>query len=356
MQLSGRRRCGDLASPLSRAAVSLAAPMVYGMRFEPMKSLIRLLCGAFLLLPPPASAQEWPTRPVRIVSPFAAGGTADILARMVADHLSSVFKQQFFVENRTGAGGAIGVQGVATSPPDGYNLVITNISMLVTIPVMNPKLSYHPTKDLTNIAYVAGAPVVVATNGPSGIKSLDQLIAFAKKQGKPLSYSSSGIGTNGHLLGESFGKLAKIDVVHIPYKGAAIGITDLIAGHINFGLPVLGSVAAHLRSGALVPLAHSAGTRVPDYPDIPTLKEVGYPDLTTTTWFSLSGPANMPRALAERLNREITAMVKKPDIQERIQRDGMITEPMTIEEFDKFIAAETTRWKPVIEAAGLVSK
>ena len=322
-----------------------------------MKLVVRLLLLAVcLLIPAVASAQDWPTRPVRIVSPFAAGGTADILARMVADHLSSVFKQQFFVENRTGAGGAIGVQGVATSPPDGYNLVITNISMLVTIPVMNPKLVYHPTRDLTNIAYVAGAPVVVAVNGPSGIKSIDQLVALGKKLGKPLSYSSSGIGTNGHLLGELFGQLAKIGVVHIPYKGAAIGITDLIAGHINFGLPVLGSVAAHLRGGALVPLAHSAGKRVPDYPNMPTLKEVGYPDLTTTTWFSLSGPANMPRALAERLNREVMAMVKKPDIQERIQRDGMITETMSIAEFDKFIAAETTRWKPVIEAAGLVSK
>jgi len=322
-----------------------------------MKHVVRfLLLAAVLLTPAIASAQDWPTRPVRIVSPFAAGGTADILARMVADHLSSVFKQQFFVENRTGAGGAIGVQGVATSPPDGYNLVITNISMLVTIPVMNPKLVYHPTRDLTNIAYVAGAPVVVAVNEPSGIKSMSQLVALGRKLGKPLSYSSSGIGTNGHLLGESFGKLAKIDVVHIPYKGAAIGITDLIAGHINFGLPVLGSVASHLRSGALVPLAHSAGARVPEYPDVPTLKEVGYPDLTTTTWFSLSGPANLPRPLAERLNREVVAMVKKPDIQERIQRDGMITEPMSIAEFDKFIAAETARWKPVIEAAGLVSK
>ncbi len=322
-----------------------------------MTYLVRLLIASIVVVMPTlASAQDWPTRPVRIVSPFAAGGTADILARMVADHLSSVFKQQFFVENRTGAGGAIGVQGVATSPPDGYNLVITNISMLVTVPVMNPKLAYHPTRDLTNIAYVAGAPVVIAVNGPSGIKSLDQLIALGNKQGKPLSYSSSGIGTNGHLLGELFGKLAKIGVVHIPYKGAAIGITDLIAGHINFGLPVLGSVASHLRSGALVPLAHSAGTRVPEYPDIPTLKEVGYPDLTTTTWFSLSGPANMPRALAERINREVAAMVKKPDIQERIQRDGMISEAMSIDEFNKFIAAETARWKPVIEAAGLVGK
>ena len=321
-----------------------------------MKHMIRLLCAAFLIAPTLASAQDWPTRPVRIVSPFAAGGTADALARMVADHFSSVFKQQFFVENRTGAGGAIGVQGVATSPPDGYSLVITNISMLVTIPVMNPKLVYHPTKDLTNIAYVAGAPVVIAVNEPSGIKSLDQLIAFAKKQSKPLTYSSSGIGTNGHLLGESLGKLAKINVVHIPYKGAALGITDLVAGHINFGLPVLGSVASHLRSGALVPLAHSAGNRVPDYPNIPTLKEAGYPDLTTTTWFSLSGPANMPKSLAERLNREVVAMQKKPEIKERLQRDGMITEAMSIEEFNKFIAAETARWKPVIEAAGLVSK
>lgn len=322
-----------------------------------MISVARLLIASTLLLAPTlASAQDWPTRPVRIVSPFAAGGTADILARMVADHLSSVFKQQFFVENRTGAGGAIGVQSVATSPPDGYNLVITNISMLVTIPVMNPKLPYHPTRDLTNIAYVAGAPVVIAVNGPSGIKSLDQLIALGKKLGKPLNYSSSGVGTNGHLLGESFGKLAKVDVVHVPYKGAAIGITDLIAGHINFGLPVLGSVASHLRSGALVPLAHSAGTRVSDYPEIPTLKELGYADLTTTTWFSLSGPANMPRALAERLNREVAAMVKRPDVQARIARDGMITEPMSIDEFGKFIQAETTRWKPVIEAAGLVAK
>jgi tripartite-type tricarboxylate transporter receptor subunit TctC len=322
-----------------------------------MKHVARLLlCVAFLLPSALASAQDWPTRPVRIVSPFAAGGTADILGRMVADHLSSVFKQQFFVENRTGAGGAIGVQGVATSPPDGYNLVITNISMLVTLPVMNPKLVYHPTRDLTNIAYVAGAPVVIAVNGPSGIKTIDQLIAVGRKLGKPMSYSSSGVGTNGHLLGESFGNLAKVDVVHIPYKGAAIGITDLIAGHINFGLPVLGSVASHLRSGALVPLAHSAGERVPEYPDVPTLKEVGYPDLTTTTWFSLSGPANMPRAIAERLNREVAAMVKKPEIAERIQRDGMITDAMSIDAFDKFIAAETTRWKPVIEAAGLVGK
>jgi tripartite-type tricarboxylate transporter receptor subunit TctC len=322
-----------------------------------MTFVVRLLLASILLaVPTLAVAQDWPTRPVRVVSPFAAGGTADILARMVADHLSSVFKQQFFVENRTGAGGAIGVQSVATSPPDGYNLVITNISMLVTIPVMNPKLVYHPTRDLTNIAYVAGAPVVVAVNGPSGIKSIDQLVALGKKLGKPLSYSSSGVGTNGHLLGESFSKLAHIGVVHVPYKGAAVGITDLIAGHINFGLPVLGSVASHLRSGALVPLAHSAGNRVPDYPNIPTLKEVGYPDLTTTTWFSLSGPANMPRPLAERLNREVIAMVKKPDIQARLQRDGMITEALSIEQFDKFIAAETKRWKPVIEAAGLVAK
>ena len=227
-----------------------------------MKHVVRsLLLVAALLAPAVASAQDWPTRPVRIVSPFAAGGTADILARMVADHLSSVFKQQFFVENRTGAGGAIGVQGVATSPPDGYNLVITNISMLVTIPVMNPKLVYHPTRDLTNIAYVAGAPVVVAVNESSGIKSIAQLVALGKKQGKPLSYSSSGIGTNGHLLGESLGKLAQIGVVHIPYKGAAIGITDLIAGHINFGLPVLGSVAAHLRSGARAARAFGRRTR-----------------------------------------------------------------------------------------------
>jgi tripartite-type tricarboxylate transporter receptor subunit TctC len=319
-------------------------------------SSFAIIAGTLLLSGAAAPAEEWPSRPVRIVSPFSAGGAADILARTVAEHLSTVFKQQFYVENRGGAGGAIGVQAVVSSPPDGYSFVVTNVSILIVAPVMNPKLSYHPTRDLTNIAYLAGAPVVMSVSPKSGIKSLKDLVAHGKSSSKPLTYSSSGIGTNGHLLGESFGKLAGIQVEHIPYKGAALGITDLIAGHIDFGLPVLGSVAPHLRAGTLLGLAQSNDERVPDYPDVPTLKELGYPDLTTTTWFSLSGPAGLPPAIAERMNREIAKMLETPQMKAQLRRDGMIGRAMTMAEFNKLIADETTRWKPVIEEAGLVDK
>jgi tripartite-type tricarboxylate transporter receptor subunit TctC len=319
-------------------------------------SSFAIIAGTLLLSGAAAPAEEWPSRPVRIVSPFSAGGAADILARTVAEHLSTVFKQQFYVENRGGAGGAIGVQAVANSPPDGYSFVVTNVSILVVAPVINPKLAYHPTRDLTNIAYLAGAPVVMAVSPKTGIKSLQDLVARGKSLNRPLTYSSSGIGTNGHLLGESFGKLAGVQVEHIPYKGAALGITDLIAGHIDFGLPVLGSVAPHLRGGTLTGLAQSNGERVPDYPEVPTLKELGYPDLTTTTWFSLSGPAGLPPAIAERVNREVAVMLESPNVKAQLRRDGMIGHAMTIAEFGKLITDETTRWKPVIEDAGLVGK
>src|SRR5262245_12883335 len=159
---------------------------------------------ALAAVPPPAAAQEWPQRPVRIVNTFAPGGTADVLARTVADHLSAAFGQQFFVETRAGAGGVIGVQSVASSPPDGYNFVITNVSLLVLAPVTNPKIGYNPTRDLTNIAYIAGAPIVLSVNAANSARTVADFIAAAKASTKPLPYSSSGVGSMGHLFAESF--------------------------------------------------------------------------------------------------------------------------------------------------------
>lgn len=315
-----------------------------------------LALSGLLLMPAGVSAQDWPTRPVRIVSPFAAGGSADILARLVAEHLSTAFKQQFYVETRTGAGGAIGVQAIVNSPPDGYSFVITNVSLLSLLPVSNLKLGYDPVRDLTNIAFVAGSPVVLAVNPAKGGKSVQEFLALAKKSGKPLTYSSSGLGTNGHLVGESLSQKAGIKIEHIPYKGASQGINDLVGGHIDFGLPVMGSVSSQVRGNALLALAHTASERMPDYPDVPTFKELGYPDIVTTTWFSLSGPAGLPRPIAEKVNREIAAMMARPDVKARLRRDGMLSQIMSIDEFGAFIAAETARWKPIIEQAGLVGK
>jgi tripartite-type tricarboxylate transporter receptor subunit TctC len=304
----------------------------------------------------PVAAQDWPTRPVRIVNTFAAGGTADVLARTVADHLSSAFRQQFFVETRPGAGGAIGVQSVVNSPPDGYNFVITNVSLLVLQPLTNAKLGYDPERDLTNVAYIAGAPVVLSVNAASGAKTLQDFIAAGKNNAKPLTYSSSGLGSMGHLLAELFAQKAGLKVEHVPYKGAAQSLMDLVGGHIDFSSQTVSSTAAQLRSGALRGLASTASGRMPDYPDLPTFKELGFPDLVSTTWFSLSAPAGLPDEIVQRVNREVVHAMTKPEAQRRLQQDGLVTEPLNPGEFRSFIAAETVRWKPVAERVGLIQR
>ncbi len=316
------------------------------------------VCAALVasaLVATAAVADEWPSRPVRMVSTFAAGGTADVLTRLVADHLSAAFRQQFFVETRAGAGGAIGVQSVANAQPDGYNFVLTNITHLVLLPISNPKLGYDPHRDLTNIAYVAGAPIMLSVNAKSGVRTFREFVEHANKAAKPLTYSSSGVGSSGHLVGELFAQKAGIKVEHVPYKGASQGLMDLVAGHIFFSAQTVSSTAAQVRGGALNAIVHSHATRLPDFPEVPTFKEMGI-DLVATTWFSISGPANLPQEIVEKMNREIIQAVSKPEVQERLRKDGLIAEVMSVEQLKQHIEAETARWKPVIEQAGLVGK
>jgi tripartite-type tricarboxylate transporter receptor subunit TctC len=302
-----------------------------------------------------AAADDWPSRPVRMVNTFAAGGTADVLTRLVADHLTVAFKQQFFVETRAGAGGAIGVQSVANSPPDGYNFVLSNITQLVLLPLSNPKLGYDPQRDLVNIAYVAGAPIMLSVNAASGVRTFADFVAHGKKSAAPLTYSSSGVGSSGHLVGESFAQKAGIKVEHVPYKGASQGIMDLVAGHIFFSAQTVSSTAAQVRGGALNAIVHSHAARLADFPEVPTFKEMGI-DLVATTWFTISGPAKLPPDIVAKMNREIVAAVSKPEVQQRLRHDGLIAEAMSVEQLKAYIDAETARWKPVLEQAGLIGK
>jgi tripartite-type tricarboxylate transporter receptor subunit TctC len=315
---------------------------------------ILAVLGIMLATASPAAAQTWPAKPVRIVNTFAAGGTADVLAREVADLLSHAFKQQFFVETRAGATGLIGLKSVLSAEPDGYNLVLTTQSLLVTIPIMNPTVGYDPVRDLTNIAYIGGSPIVFLVRPASGIKTFADFMAFAKKSDKPLTFSSSGFGGNGHLMTEFFGQRAGIKVEHVPYKGASQGLMDLIGGHIVFSAQTVSSAAGYMRNGTLTGIASTAEERLPDYPDLPTLKEEGYPELVATTWFSISAPAKLPHEIAEKINRVIAAGVSTAEMREHMQRDGLVTQAMDMAQFGKFIAFETARWKPVIEKAGLV--
>src|SRR5688572_9786903 len=256
-----------------------------------MPRLLAALFASTIMLSTSTSAQDWPTRPVRMIVPFGAGGTGDALARIVADHLSASLKQQFVVENRTGAGGMIGVQALASSAPDGYTVGITNVSTLSLIPVLNPKQSYHPLNDFTHIAYVAGAPVSLAVFPKTGIKTLKDFIAYANKSAKPLTFASSGLGSDGHLIGEAIAASTKIKVEHIPYKSTGQALTDVVGGHVTFSTFTLSSSSAFIRAGTLTGVAVTSPERMLDYPDLPTFKELGYPELVASTWFSLSGPA-----------------------------------------------------------------
>jgi len=309
-----------------------------------------------LAMAAPALADEWPSRPVRMVNTFAAGGTADVLTRLVADQLSATFKQQFFVETRAGAAGTIGVKSVADSAPDGYNFALTNITHLVLAPISNPKLGYDPKRDLTNIGYVAGSPIVLSVSANGNIKTLKDFIDQGRDSTqKPLTYSSSGVASSGQLVAEDFAKKAGIKIEHVPYKGASQGLTDLAGGHIVFSAQTLSSTAALVRGGQLRAIAHSHSSRLPDFPEVPTLKESGY-DVVATTWFSISGPANLPKDVTEKVNREIARAVSNPEAQARLRRDGLIAEIMSVDELSKYIDAETARWRPVLDQLGLISK
>jgi tripartite-type tricarboxylate transporter receptor subunit TctC len=322
---------------------------------------VKAICATSLVLanlacPAPTAAQDWPARPVRIVNTFAAGGAADFLARTIADNLSVSFNQQFFVETRPGAAGAIGVQSVISTPPDGYNFVITTVSMLVLLPMTNPKLGYDPERDLTNVAYIGGSPLVVSVNAKDDIRTLDDFIARGKAGAKPMTYSSSGVGSIGHLFGALLSHKLAVKVEHIPYKGAAQGLMDLVGGHIVFSVQTVTSTAASMRGGTLRGIAVASQQRMSDFPAVPTFKELGHPDLAGVVWFALSAPKGLPDAIAQKVNREVGKVMTKPDMQERMRHEGMVTEALSPAQFEQRIESERRYWRPVVEKAGLLAR
>src|SRR5579872_6316778 len=242
--------------------------------------------------PAAAAAADWPARPVRIVNTFAPGGAADILARMAGDQLTKTFGQQFYVETRDGAGGVIGVDLVAHTDPDGYNFVITTLSLTAINPLINPKLGYDPFKDLTHVAYLAGSPIVFIVSAKGEVKTLADFLTKAKASAKPLSYGVSGFASAGQMITESFAQMAGLKFQVVPYKGAAQSQLDVVAGNIDFATPTVTSASPQLQGGTVIGLAQTGSERLPDYPDVPTFKELGY-KLEATNWFGLAGPAGL---------------------------------------------------------------
>ena len=318
-----------------------------------MKQLAFAVIAAASLATVPSQAEDWPSRSVRITVPFAPGGTADTLGRAVADPLTEAFKQQFVIENRGGAGGVTASKEVAHMEPDGYNFVVSGIATHAIAPAVNPNTGYDPVADFTHVAYFGGPPIVFIVPSSLGVKTLQELVAYAKKTGEKLTFASPGTGTSGHLVAEYFAAKTGIAVEHIPYRGAAPGVMDVMAGHLKFGSMTWTTASGQISAGTVVPLAVTAPERLVDFPNIPTFKESGFPDMVSTTWFSLSAPAHLPKDIVDRVNREVIKALARPEVQARLRTEQIITEPMTPEQFTAFVAAEYARWKPIAQQAGL---
>jgi tripartite-type tricarboxylate transporter receptor subunit TctC len=313
---------------------------------------VALALPAVVSYAPRAGAADWPAHPVRIVNTFAAGGAADILARMAADLLTKKFGQQFYVETRAGAGGVIGVDSVAHSDPDGYNFVITTLSLTAINPLINSKIGYDPFKDLTHVAYLAGSPIVFIASAKSDVKTLKDFVAKSKASTKPLTYGVSGLASAGQMVAESFAQMADLKFQVVPYKGASQSQLDVVAGNIDFATPTVTSASPQLQGGTVTGLAQTGSERLPDYPNVPTFKDVGY-DLVATNWFGLAGPAGLPPDIVSKVNGVINAGMTQPENQERIHQEGMIVTPMDVNAFQAFVQNEAQRWKPVILKAGI---
>src|SRR5258706_11258035 len=310
------------------------------------------ICALMLMFIASAFARSWPAKPVRVVVPFAPGGTADTLGRVVANKLSESFGQTFVVENRAGAGGIIGSELVAKSAPDGYMLVVSGVASHAVAPALSAKFPFDPVRDFTHIALFGGPPSVLAIHPSVPAKNLKEFIALAKARPGALTYGSPGNGTQGHLIAELFKQTAGINIAHVPYKGASIAVTDLIAGHIHAVSTTLTTAGAQIRAGRARALAISSAARLTDYPGVPTFRELGYPQLVASIWFSLSGPAGMPADTVTRLNTEVRRILQLPDVRERLRPDGIEPGTLDAKAFTEFVAAEVKRWGPVVRASG----
>jgi tripartite-type tricarboxylate transporter receptor subunit TctC len=312
--------------------------------------MVRLLAGLLFVFA--CQAQAWPEKPVRIIVPFGPGGSADTLGRLVAQKLSEHLKASFVVENRGGAGGALGSELAAKAAPDGYTLVVSGIASHVIAPLLPQGTPYDPMKDFSHIALFGGPPAVLAVNPKLPAQNLKDFVALAKAKPGSISYGSPGNGTQGQLVAELFKRLAGIDLQHVPYKGASGAVTDMIAGHIPAVSTTLSTAAGQIRAGRARGLAISAPARLPEYPDIPTFAESGYPDLVATVWFSLSGPAGLPAPIVERLNAEVRRALELSDVKEKLRHEGIAPNRLDAKEFTAFVADELRRWGPIVRASG----
>jgi len=315
--------------------------------------MLRLLAAGLTasLAAVPASAADWPTRSVRILIPFNAGGTADTLGRIAAQKLSEAFRQDFVPENKPGASGLIAAAEAAKAAPDGYTLFVSGVGGLVIASAISPNPPADAVTGYTHIAYFGGPPSVLLVNNDVPAKTLQEFVAYAKAHPGRINYGSPSIGSMANLSFSAFQKQVGIRLQSIPYTGASKAMADLIGGHIAVTSTALTSAAGTIAGGKVRPLALTSAKRLPDFPDIPTYAEQGYPDLVSNVWFALSGPKGMPADVVDKINAAVIKGLQAPDVQARLRLEGIVPEPMSPAQFAAFFKAEYEKWGPIAREA-----
>jgi tripartite-type tricarboxylate transporter receptor subunit TctC len=327
------------------------------MAHKPAKLILALALAATfgLAVCAAAGAQEWPTKSVTLIVPFAAGGTTDLVGRPLAQGLGERLGQTFVVDNRAGAGGTLGAAAAAKSPPDGYTLFLATIAHTIA-PGIYRNLAYDFEKDLDPITVVAEVPNVLIVNPAVPAKTAAELVAYIKARPGKINFGSAGPGSVEHLSGELFRSMAGLDIVHVPYKGGAPMMTDLIAGHIEMAVETSGSALQHIKSGAVRALAVSTRERSPFFPDLPTLDETGLKGYDVTTWYGLLAPHGTPAAIRDKLYRETVELLKSPNMIARLKDLGAVPGGEPPERFAAFIHSETAKWTKLAKEAGITAE
>jgi len=301
---------------------------------------------------PVAAQPAFPSKPLRIISPFPPGGGNDALCRIIAHRLNESLRQQVIVENRAGANGIVGTEVAARSAPDGYTIVLIPSGHAVNATLYR-KLPYDSIRDFSPITLAGSSPLVLAVHPSLPVKNIKELIALARSRPGQLTYGSAGIGSSGHLGGALFEALTGTRMLHIPYKGMSVAITDLVSGQISLTFGTSLSVVPQVRAGRLRALATTGAKRSPALPDLPTVAEAGVPGYEASLWYGFVGPARMPAEIVQRLNSAIVAVLQLPDVRERLASQGVDPQYNTPEEFAKLLAADLERWAKVLQRAGI---
>lgn len=324
--------------------------MIGGYRLSNIRLLVStLIIGPIML---PAHAQTYPDRTIRIIVPFAAGGSTDIVARTTSQKLSERLRQSVVIDNRGGGGGNIGSDMVAKAAPDGYTLLIGTVGSLTINPTLYKKMPYEPLKDLTPIGYIGSTPHVLVVHPSLPTRSVRELIALARSKPGELNYASGGTGGSTHLAAELFKSLSKVDMVHVPFKGGALGMVSLLGGHVHLMFQTMPPVLPHVKSGRLRALGMTGADRSPLLPALPTIAESGLPGYEVTQWWGLLGPSGLSSAIVARLSSELNAILQQADVKERFATEGADAAPNTPEWFASHMKSESAKWAKIVRASG----